>query len=69
MARLDPHSYADDQQPQTAHLELSLRVDFAETRLYGELNLHFAAPGQGTLDLDTRDLELEAVTSLQGARV
>jgi len=67
MARLDPHSYADDQQPQTAHLELSLRVDFAETRLYGELNLHFAAPGQGTLDLDTRDLELEAVTSLQGA--
>ena len=67
MARRDPHSYADDEQPRTEHLDLDLRVDFPARRLHGEIALHFAAPGSGPLDLDTRDLELLSVTSLDGA--
>jgi aminopeptidase N len=66
MPRLDPHSYADSEQPQTSHLELSLRVDFAEQRLAGECALFFRAAGSGPLDLDTRELEIAEVASLAG---
>src|SRR5689334_14684844 len=65
--RLDPHSYADSDQPQTRSIDLDLRADFAAKVLEGEVVLRFAAPGTGPLDLDTRDLSLRVVTALDGA--
>src|SRR5207302_1100070 len=64
--RFDPHSYADIGQPRTAHVELALRVDFAERTLRGEAALRFAAPGAGPLDLDTRDLDVDQVSDAEG---
>jgi aminopeptidase N len=67
MPRLDPHSHADSEQPQTQSVELSLDVDFSSRTLSGEVALRFREPGAGPLDLDTRDLRIESVSSLQGA--
>ena len=67
MARLDPHSYADASQAQTEVVELSLRVDFAQRTLAGECALEFREKSAGPLDLDTRDLAIESVTTLVGA--
>src|SRR5688572_22538968 len=61
MARLDPHSYNDDTQVETASLGLSVRVDFQARTLQGEVELEFRAPGGGALDLDTRELAIDAV--------
>jgi aminopeptidase N len=66
MARLDPHSYADTDQPRTGRVELQLRVDFREQRLRGQCTLHFAERGSGPLDLDTRDLAIDQVMDLSG---
>ncbi|HUJ26003.1 MAG TPA: M1 family aminopeptidase/hydrolase, partial [Myxococcales bacterium] len=65
MARLDPHSYADSDQPQTRSIEFDLEVDFDRRVLRGEIALWFGAPASGALDLDTRDLKIAAV---EGAR-
>lgn len=67
MARRDPHSYADDTQVETTALALVARVDFALQVLHAEATLTFAHAGTGTLDLDTRDLEIDAVEALDGA--
>src|SRR6266850_6582269 len=64
--RLDPHSYADTDQPQTRSIDLTLRADFDRRVLEGEIALHFRAPGSGPLNLDTRDLRIDAVTLLDG---
>lgn len=64
--REDPHSYADLDQARTVRLELDLRADFAARTLRGEAALRFAAAARGPLDLDTRGLSIEAVTSLDG---
>ena len=64
--RLDPHSYADVDQPRTSRLDLDLRVSFAERRLRGEAALTFEQPASGPLDLDTRDLTIEQVSDLGG---
>jgi len=64
--RLDPHSYADTAQPQTRSIDLTLRADFDRRVLEGEIALHFRAPGCGPLDLDTRELRIDAVTLLDG---
>src|SRR5260370_32213068 len=69
MARLDPHSYADTAQPQTKSIELSLKVDLASRTLSGEAVLRFRQAGAGPLDLDTRDLRIESVTALDGAKL
>ncbi len=66
MARRDPHSYADSDQPQTRSVELSLAVDFPSRTLAGEIALRFREPGGGPLDLDTRDLRIGSVVSLDG---
>ncbi len=67
MARPDPHSFAETSQPQTKSIELSLRLDFEAQAIEGEVALHFHAPGQGPIDLDTRDLRIFSVTALSGA--
>jgi aminopeptidase N len=66
MARLDPHSYADDTHPQTKSFALTARVDFATKAITGEVVLQFRAPGSGPLDLDTRDLKIERVVDATG---
>jgi leukotriene-A4 hydrolase len=66
MARRDPHSYADDTQVETAELSLVARVDFAQEVLHAEATLTFTRPGGGRLDLDTRDLAIDAVEDLDG---
>jgi leukotriene-A4 hydrolase len=69
MARTDPHSYADDTQPRTKSFDWKARVDFAERVITAEVALHFVEPARvgGTLDLDTRALQIEAVTLPDGS--
>lgn len=67
MARLDPHSYADDTQPRTKTFDWQASVDFAKRVLEAEVALHFTAPAAGgPLDLDTRGLQIEAVLDAGG---
>src|SRR6266704_3233170 len=54
VARLDPHSYADSEQPVTERIDLALRVDFAQRVLSGEALLTLREASTGPLDLDTR---------------
>src|SRR5882757_5062507 len=69
MARLDPHSYSDSSQPQTASVDLRARVDFGAKTLTGQVSLTFRTPATGPdwLDLDTRDLTILGVKDLGGA--
>jgi aminopeptidase N len=69
MARLDPHSFADLSQARVAHLTWTARVSFAERVLHGTAELRLAAPAEGPLDLDTRDLTIESVTGEGGAQL
>src|SRR5437868_9880596 len=69
MPRLDPHSYADTDQPRTERIELQLRVDFEQKILRGECRLLFSERDSGPLDLDTRDLTIAQVTDLSGRPV
>ncbi len=69
MSRFDPHSWCDDGQPVTTHLDLDWRVDFAARTLAGRAALRFAAPSSGPLDLDARDLDIHAVTTAGGEPV
>src|SRR5512140_3197716 len=66
MARRDPHSYNDDTQVATTSLSLVARIDFAHEVLHGEATLVFERPGAGPLDLDTRELAIDAVEDLDG---
>jgi len=69
MARLDPHSYADDTQPRVVSLSWNARVSFDRRVLDAEATLTLAAPGRGPLDLDTRDLTVRGVRDDQGREV
>ena len=66
MARLDPHSWNDDAQPETERVEWEARVDLARCVLDGVATLHFRRPGEGPLDLDTRGLSIEVVEDGDG---
>jgi leukotriene-A4 hydrolase len=68
MARLDPHSYADDAQPKTRSFELDAKVDFESRVLEAAVTLGFHAPAAGAtpLDLDTRGLTVHAVDDGEG---
>ncbi len=63
--RRDPHSYADDTQPQVTALDWAARVDFATRTLDCTATLQLGAPTvqAGPLDLDTRELRIDAVES------
>jgi aminopeptidase N len=67
MARRDPHSHADSEQPRPRHLRLRLAVDFASREVSGEAALDLGAPSAGPLDLDTRSLEIREVRTGNGA--
>jgi leukotriene-A4 hydrolase len=67
MARLDPHSYADDAQPIADSLRWRARVDFAAQQLAAEVTLRLREPApDGPLDLDTRDLTIQTITDQDG---
>src|SRR4051794_5105202 len=66
MARLDPHSFTDSEQPQTRSIALRIEVDFAAKTVRSEIALRFREAGRGPLDLDTRDLRIESVEALDG---
>jgi leukotriene-A4 hydrolase len=67
MPRLDPHSYNDSTQPDVAELDWRARVDFTSRTLDAEALLTLRAPGEGPLDLDTRELRIARVTDEAGA--
>ena len=67
MARLDPHSFNDDRQPSTRHIDWHARVDFEKRQLTADATLRFHVPGEGPLDLDTRGLDIETVFGPDGA--
>jgi aminopeptidase N len=67
MARLDPHSFADSDQPRVRHLRLRLSVDFAARRLEAEAALELDAPAEGIFDLDSKGLDLLDVSNEAGA--
>ncbi len=69
MATRDPHSYADDAQPDVRSVDLALRVDFDEQRLRGKATLHLDGVATGLLDLDSRDLTVESVVDGDGQAV
>jgi leukotriene-A4 hydrolase len=69
VARLDPHSFADSDQPVTERIDLSLRIDFDQRVLTGDVVLRFREASAGPLDLDTRDLRIASVESLEGAPI
>jgi leukotriene-A4 hydrolase len=64
--RIDPHSYADDLQPVASELDWRAEVDFERRVLRAVATLRFPAAGSGSLDLDTRDLKIDAVEDLDG---
>ncbi len=70
MARLDPHSYADDAQPKVVSVRWKARVDFATRTLDASATLELDAPSPETpLDLDTRGLTVSAVTDDAGRSI
>ena len=69
MARLDPHSYFDADQPRTRRLQIALDVDFARQVLTGRVVLDLGGPVQGVLDLDTKGLTLRSVRTGDGRAV
>jgi aminopeptidase N len=68
MARLDPHSYADDAQPHAEVLDWKAHVDFSTRTLTCEatLTLSETAAEASPFDLDTRDLRLESIQDQNG---
>ena len=44
MARIDPHSYFDTEQPRTKHVRLRWQVDFHTHQLTGTATLVFETP-------------------------
>src|SRR4051812_25771804 len=66
MGRLDPHSWNDASQPDATSLDLTLKVDFAAKKLEGAVTLSLSRAQAGPLDLDTRDLQIRAVTDADG---
>ena len=70
MPRLDPHSFADSDQPSTDRFDLRARVNFRTRTIEATVTLYLresANDTAGPIDLDTRDLSIEAVTDEAGA--
>src|SRR5262252_9297811 len=66
MARIDPHSYFDTDQPQVKHMRLRWQVDFHTHQLTGTATLVFEAPCSGTVDLDSKGLTIISVQTPTG---
>ncbi|HYV19928.1 MAG TPA: M1 family metallopeptidase [Verrucomicrobiae bacterium] len=66
MARPDPHSYFEPEQPRTKHVLLDLEVDFERRVLAGTARLTLASASGGRLDLDTKLLTVRSVSGADG---
>ncbi len=63
----DVHSFANPAESRVTHVELDLAADFAAKRLRGSATLNLdVAPGAEEVILDTRDLQIHAVTDASG---
>src|SRR5262245_55150128 len=69
MARIDPHSYFDTDQPRARHMDLAWHVDFERRRLQGQVVLELESPGSGLLDLDSKGLDIQSVQTGDGKNV
>ena len=69
MARIDPHSYFDTDQPRAKHVRLRWQVDFHTQQLTGDATLVFETPSSGTVDLDSKGLTIAAVQTPTGSNV
>ena len=67
MARTDPHSFRDDNQPDIEHVDWRAAIDFRSQTIAANVTLRLARPSEGgPLDLDTRDLAIEEVHEGEG---
>src|SRR5438876_432932 len=66
MARLDPHSYNDTEQPEIDFIDWRARIEFRTRVIDAEAILTLWEPGLGALDLDTRDLQIDEVFGEHG---
>jgi leukotriene-A4 hydrolase len=69
MARLDPHSCYDSEQPRTRRLEMAFDVDFARRVITGRVVLDLGGSSRGPLDLDTKGLAIGSVRTGDGRSV
>jgi aminopeptidase N len=65
----DPYSYAQPDEVRVSHLDLKLKIDFAQRQLDGQatLTLDWKDPKAAALVLDTRDLTISDVEAIDGA--
>jgi len=66
MARLDPHSYADLSQGVVNHVDWKVEVDFEGKVLAGVATLSFVDAVSREVDLDSRELTIESVSTHAG---
>jgi aminopeptidase N len=69
MARIDPHSYFDTDQPRAKHVRLRWQVDFHTHQLIGNATLVFETPSSGTVDLDSKGLTITSVQTPTGCNI
>jgi len=69
MARMDPHSYFDTDQPRAKHVRLRWQVDFHTQQLTGDATLVFEKPSSGQVDLDSKGLTIASVQTPTGRNV
>ena len=69
MARIDPHSYFDTDQPRAKHVRLRWQVDFRTQQLIGDATLMFERPSSGQVDLDSKGLTIASVQTRTGHNV
>jgi leukotriene-A4 hydrolase len=69
MARIDPHSYFDTEQPRAQHVRLRWHVDFSTQQITGEATLVFEKPSAGPVDFDSKGLTIDAVRTPTGDHV
>src|SRR5581483_3400885 len=62
----DPYSYAQPDEVRITHLDLKLKLDFPQRKLDGQatLSLDWKDPKAATLVLDTRDLTIASIESV-----
>jgi len=65
----DPYSYAQPDEVRVSHLDLQLKLDFAQRQLDGQatLTLDWKDPKATNLVLDTRDLTISSVESVDAS--
>ncbi|GGA49169.1 M1 family metallopeptidase [Dyella nitratireducens] len=65
----DPYSYAQPDEVRVTHLDLKLKIEFPQRKLEGEatLTLNWKDPKAAVLVLDTRDLSIASVESVDAA--